>query len=92
MMLENEVVMLQNEIEEKNFINLIYELDEFSERDIIQLYISKNKGINYNIGKLRDYLYNLCDIGTLKYNGAFFKVIPTTERLSYRKFFTRVVV
>ena len=75
-----------------DFINLIYELNEFSEKDIIEQYISNNdNGITSNFGKLKDYLYNLCDIGTLKYDGESFKVIPPTERLSYRKFITRVL-
>jgi len=78
--------------DEMDLINLIYELKEFSEKDIIDQYIyQNNNSITSNLSKLKDYLYILCDIGTLKYDGDYFKVIPPTERLSYRKFITRVL-
>lgn len=83
-------MIITNIKEDEDFIRLIYELNEFSEKSIIEQYIAnESSSFTTNLGKFRDYLFTLCDIGTLQYDGDFFKVIPPTERLSYRKFFFR---
>ena len=76
--------------EHDNIIDLIYNLNEFNLEQITNQYMTMPNRDPLIFGaNIKDGLMELCDIGTLSYDGYNFKVIPALERLSYRKFALR---
>lgn len=70
------------------FINLVYQLRDFSEQELIDKLSDQNVRIN-NFFVFHEYLSSLQEIGTLNYNGQRYKVVPAEERLIYRRFSLR---
>lgn len=76
--------------EYNNLIDLIYSLNQFSLDQISDQYLSMtNRDPSIFRSGIKDRILELCDIGTLSYDGSVYKVIPAEERLSYRKFMIR---
>lgn len=70
------------------FINLIYQMKEFSEQELFDR-LSTEKIVINNFLRFKEHLLSLQEIGALRYNGITYKVVPAEERLSYRRYFLR---
>lgn len=73
----------------EEIVDLVYQMKEFSVDEIISKFTMGNERVN-DVVTLKDYLYTLCDLGTLQYNGYTYRVIPSEERLSYRRYAFRL--
>ncbi|MEN6565602.1 MAG: hypothetical protein ABFC57_04820 [Veillonellales bacterium] len=73
----------------EEIVNLVYQMKEFSVDEIISKFKKENERVN-DIPTLKDYLFTLCELGTLQYNGDTYRVIPSEERLSYRRYAFRI--
>lgn len=71
----------------ENFVDLVYEMKEFSEQQITQIFIKENNEIIIDEhASIRDVLDNLKEIGSLRFDGLLYRVVPDVERLSFNPF------
>lgn len=76
-------------------LDLIYELDEFTEDDIQTAFLKRSNNeffITDYFTTTKDFLFSLCEKGILKFDGRKFKVIPPERRISYRMHFLGILV
>lgn len=75
------------------FVALVYEMREFSEQQITQTFFKENNDIIIDEhASIRDVLDNLKEIGSIRFDGFLYKVVPDVERLSFNPFSFHVLV
>lgn len=71
----------------ERFIDLVYELNEFSEKEITKTFFEINREIIIDEhASIRDVLDNLREIGSLEYDGTKYCVVSEDKRLRFNPF------